>query len=121
MGKGRPMSKKLVVNDAAFSFAQQLIKQGRVNKDRDNWMANEPTPESEDLFLADHSFDEYGRWFLAIDEAASEDTKDRYEFPIGNFHEIFRSGVLAAEKRAGQYKHEEIEDAAKALLSLIDK
>src|SRR3990167_2378714 len=112
--------KSLKVNSTSFDFAKQLIRQSKVNKDENNWLVNEPTPESEDLFLADHSFEEYGRWFLAVNEDSDPETKERYEFPIGNFDEIFRSGILTAEKRALQYKHNEVAEAAKALLKLID-
>lgn len=113
--------KNLKLNNKAFDFAKKLIQFGQVNRDENNWMANEPTPESEDVFLNENSFDDYANWFLAVNEDASEGTKERYEFPIGNFSEIFRSGVLAAEKRAGQYGHKDIEDASKELVSLIDR
>jgi hypothetical protein len=115
------MKKDLNVNESAFSFAKKMIERGNVNRDENNWLANEPTPESENNFLKENSFREYGNWFLALNEEANEDTKERYEFPLGNFDQIFRSGVIAAERRAAQYGHSEIEDAAKALLNLIDR
>jgi hypothetical protein len=34
---------------------------------------------------------------------------------------VHRSGVISAESRAGQYDHDEIRDALKSLLDLIDK
>lgn len=112
---------KLKLNQSALDFAKKLIEFGQRNKDENNWMANEPTPESEDVFLSKNTFDNYSNWFLAINEDTLQDTKERYEFPIGNFYEIFRSGVLAAEKRAGQYGHKDIENAAKELVDLIDR
>lgn len=111
---------RLKVNQRALEYAKKLIQQGKLNIERDSWEQAQPTPASEDQFLENHSYEEYGNWFLAVNEDENEDTKARYEFPIGNFNEIFRSGVIAAEARAGQYHHSDIEAAAKSLLDLID-
>lgn len=112
--------KKLVVNQAAFNYAKELIQRGQVNTAVDNWMDHCPDAESENKYLAGHSFAEYGLWFLALDKDANDDTKDKYEFPVGDFQQIYRSGVIAAEKRAAQFGHAEVERAAKDLLALID-
>jgi hypothetical protein len=110
----------LEINHEAFAYAKELIAQGKVNCQERNWSENKPTPEAEDVYLLDHTFDEYSKWFLATKEEASGNTKEHYEFPIGNFDEIFRSGVIAARARAAQFKHHEIEEAAAELLDLID-
>ena len=106
------------LNDKAVAFARQLIQQGNVDKE-DDWSAHQPTPETENEFLADHSYDEYGNWFLGINPDASPETKELYEFPYGNFQKVCRAGLIAAEQRAGQYHHEEIKNAARELLELI--
>lgn len=110
----------LKLNEAAFAYAEQLIRQGRVDREGD-WAANQPTPESENSFLKDanKNYDEYGKWFLGINPDADPNTKECYEFPYGDFKKIYRSGVIAAEQRAGQYKHEDIRAAAKRLLDMI--
>ena len=108
------------LHSAAVSYAEQLIQQGRVDREGD-WASNQPTPDSENAFLEAHKDDykEYGNWFIGVHPDADPNTKERYAFPIGNFKKIFRSGVIAAEQRAGQYKHAEIEAAAKKLLDMI--
>ena len=42
----------------------------------------------------------------------AEGSKRRYRFPYGDFNNVHRCAVLAAETRAGQYKHTDIELAA---------
>ncbi len=109
------------VNKAGFEQAKRLISEGAVDKERE-WHLMEPTPESEDAYLAsvDDNMDEYGKWFLAINTEKTPGTKGYYEFPYGDFKAICRSGVIAAKQRAGQYHHADVEAAAGALLDLID-
>jgi hypothetical protein len=57
---------------------------------------------------------------LGVDTDENEDTKGRYRLPYGDFVKIHRCGVLAAESRAGQYKHKDIELAAEHLYGVID-
>ena len=82
---------------------------------------NEPIADSEDRFLNDHTMEEYEQWFLATNDAYDRHTKEHYEFPIGDFNEIYREGLITAKKRAAQYKHDLVEYAADELLRLIDK
>lgn len=106
------------LNEKAVRYAESMINSGNIDSEGD-WGTNEPTPQSEDEFLASHSFDDYSNWFLGMDPDKSPDTKEHYSFPIGNFKQIFRSGLIAAEQRAGQYHHEDIKAAARKLLDMI--
>ena len=108
----------LKVNQRAVNYIRQQIQQGNVNTEG-GWEENKPQPAQGDAFLAAHSYAEYGNWFLAENVDANPDTKERYEFPVGNFKQVFRSGLIAAEQRAGQYHHEEIKAAAKMLLDMV--
>jgi len=108
------------LNPKAFEYAKTLIKEGKVDRDT-AWSKGQPSTEEQDTFLGSHSYDEYSKWFLGINTDKSEDTKGRYEFPIGDFKKIYREGVIAAKQRAGQYHHAEIEDAAGRLLKMIDE
>ncbi len=101
-------------------FARGLIQQARFDLVGD-WASNQPTPQDGDAYIAEHGFEKYGNWFLGVNMDADPNTKERYEFPIGNFKEIFRSGVIAAEQRAGQYGHEKIKKAAHELLEMMPK
>jgi hypothetical protein len=112
---------KLKLNRTAFEHAKELIDQGRfVFDERDAWSEHQPSVEKENEFIREHGFDEYGKWYLGINDEKDENTKGRYEFPYGDFEDIHRCGVLSAESRAGQYKHFDIENAAAHLHGMID-
>jgi hypothetical protein len=114
------MASKYKVNDAAVKKARQLIRDGKVNMDSD-WSEAQPSADDENRYRDSHSWDEYGEWFLAIDTEASEETKDRYNFPYGDFKQLHRDGVIAAKQRAAQNDHTAIEKAADELLELVDE
>ncbi len=108
----------VTLNQKGFEFVRQMIQQGQFNTEGD-WASNQPSAEEGDAFLANNSYDEYGKWFLGVNPDTDPNTKEHYEFPVGNFKQIFRSGVIAAEQRAGQYHHEDIKAAAKELLDMM--
>ena len=58
---------------------------------------------------------------LGVNDEKHEDTKERYQFPYGDFTDVHRSGVPAAESRAGQYGHRDIELAAAHLLGMLEE
>ena len=62
----------------------------------------------------------YAHWHLGLDDEASEHTKARYKYPYGDFGRVHRCGLLAAEVRAGRYRHSDIEDAAIRLREMLD-
>ena len=110
------------LNNRAYEYAQELVKQGRaVYDERDDWSEHQPTAAQENKFIEEHGFAEYGKWYLGINDEMDEDTKGHYEFPYGDFEKVHRCGVLAAESRAGQYKHFDIENAAAHLHGMIDE
>lgn len=107
------------LHNKAVAFATLLLQQGRVNRNGD-WTNAKPSPDDENYYLNAHTYEEYGNWFLGIDPVLDSETKERYSFPIGNFKEIYRAGLIAAEQRASQYGHQEIKNAARQLLAMID-
>ncbi|MEX0849360.1 MAG: hypothetical protein WD055_03960 [Candidatus Dependentiae bacterium] len=113
-------AKKLTLNVAAVEHARKLIQEGKVNR-TDDWASNNPDAHAQNAYLDNHSFADYGKWFLATNNDSQEDVKEHYEFPYGNFNEVFRSGLIAAKQRAGQFKHTEIEQAASMLLAMLEK
>ncbi|HEX9494372.1 MAG TPA: hypothetical protein VGA38_01275 [Candidatus Limnocylindria bacterium] len=109
------------LNDRGFSHAKELIEDGRfVDDERDAWSEHQPSTEAENRFIDEHGWREYGKWHLGIEDEAGEETKERYRFPYGDFKNAHRCGLLAAESRAGQYKHLDIERAAAHLHGMID-
>lgn len=107
------------LNDKAIAYAKSMIQQGNVNRDAE-WGVSEPSAEDENAYLASHSYPEYGNWFLGINPDNNPETKEHYSFPIGDFKQIYRSGLIAAEQRAGQYHHEDIKAAARELLDMVE-
>jgi hypothetical protein len=109
------------LNKRAFDHAKELVNQGHfVFDERDAWSEHQPSAQKEDDYINLHGFNEYGKWYLGIDDAENENTKGRYKFPYGDFENVHRCGVLSAESRAGQYKHQDIENAAAHLHGMID-
>jgi hypothetical protein len=117
-GQEQPMGVKL--NEAAFEQAKTLIRERKVVIDeRDAWSEHQPNAAAENRFIERHGLQAYGRWHLGVDEEAGAG-KGRYEFPYGDFLNVHRCGVLAAESRAGQYKHDDIERACAHLHGALD-
>jgi hypothetical protein len=109
------------LNRKAFAHAKHLVEEGRVVLDeRDDWSEHQPSAEEENHFIERHGFAEYAKWYLGVDPDKPEDTKSRYSFPYGDFEKVHRCGVLAAESRAGQYKHLDIEKGAAHLHGMLD-
>jgi hypothetical protein len=109
------------LNKQAFEHATELIEQGKfVFDEKDMWSEHQPSTQDENEYIREHGFGEYAKWFLGIDTDEDEDNKGRYKFPHGDFEKVHRCGVLSAESRAGQYRYDDIEDAAAHLHGMID-
>jgi hypothetical protein len=109
------------LNRAALKHARELIAKGRTVKDeRDDWSEHAPSAADENAWIEKHGWDEYALWHLGVDEDASEETKKRYSFPFGDLDRLHRCAVISLESRAGQYDHDEIEDACRKLLRELD-
>lgn len=107
-------------NKAAFEHAKSLITEAKVVRDSD-WSEAQPSADDENAYLENHSWQDYGRWFLEEDTDENQNTKGRYGFPYGDFDSVHRSALIAAKQRAGQYHHDELEKAIDHLIILIDK
>jgi hypothetical protein len=58
---------------------------------------------------------------LGVNDEYGEDSRRHYEFPVGDFENVHRCGILAAQNRAGQDKYLDVENAAADLLAVIEK
>lgn len=109
------------LNETALRHARSLVRDGKVVRDeRDAWSEHAPSADDENAFIDDDGWTDYGKWYLGVDDDDDRDTKQRYSFPYGDFKKVHRCGVISLESRAGQYDHDDIRDAAKKLLELID-
>ncbi len=108
------------LNLTALDYARELIKQGRIIADHKGaWSQHQPSAEEENEFIRLHGFGQYAKWHLGIDDTHAENTKQRYKFPYGDFKNVHRCALLAAQSRAGQYQHYDIERAAIELREMI--
>src|ERR1051326_9592627 len=95
------------LNKHALDFAQNLIREAKfVVDDKDDWSEHQPSTDEENTFLERYGMKEFSKWHLGIDDEKNEDTKGAYSFPYGDFLKAHRCGIIAAETRAGQYKHD---------------
>ena len=108
------------VNDAGVEKAGSLIDAGQYVLDSD-WGDAQPSSDAGNDKIEREGYEGYGQWFLAKDTDASDETKDRYGFPYGDFQRVHRSGLIAAEQRAAQNEHSEVESAARKLLERLDE
>lgn len=109
------------LNEPALRHARSLVREGKVVRDeRDAWSEAAPSADEENSFIEKNGWTEYSHWHLGIDKDEDSETKGAYSFPFGDFRRVHRSGVISGESRAGQYDHDEIRDALKKLLDLID-
>ena len=108
------------VNEAAVKQARRLIDEGAVDTET-GWGEAAPSAAEGNKEIERTGYGGYGRWHLGIDTEASEETKDRYGFPYGDFKKVNRSALIHAKQRASQNGHEEIEKVAGNLLDRLDK
>ena len=114
---------RITLNKKAFEFAKQLIHERKFDdqRGRSNSAQAIPTGTQEEAFLKQHSWEEFGRWFLGAHYDRPENKRERYDFPFGDFISIHRSDLLAIQKRAHSLNYDDIANAAKELVELIDK
>ena len=108
------------VNDRAVARVRRLIAARQYVLDSD-WGKSQPSAAVENRFLRSHTWDEYADWHLGLTEGATEETKARYAFVVGDFRRVHRSGLIAAQYRAAEWRHKEVELAAHDLLQLLDE
>jgi hypothetical protein len=117
--EGHRMAVRL--NRKALANARKLIAAGKVVRDvRDDWSEHAPSTEQENTFIDKNGFGHFAEWHLGLDGDKSEGTKGSVSFPFGDFSKVHRCAVISLESRAGQYGHDDIRDAARKLLDLMD-
>jgi hypothetical protein len=107
------------VNKAAVAKARKLIDAHQYVLDSE-WGSVQPRADDENAYLESHPWDDYAEWFLGLTEGATDETKSRYAFVYGDFRRLHRSGLIACQYRAAEWRHKEIELAAHDLLQHLD-
>ena len=108
------------VNPRAVAHAKRLIDARQYILDSD-WGESQPTAEDENAYLESHSWEEFGEWHLGLTEGATDGTKARYGFVFGDFRRVHRTGLIACQYRAAEWRHKAVELAAHELLQRLDK
>jgi hypothetical protein len=108
------------VNKRAVAHARKLIdaRQYVLNSD---WGEAAPTADDENSYLESHSWKEFAEWHLGLTEGATDETKARYAFVYGDLRRVHRTGLIACQYRAAEWRHKEVELAAHDLLQRLDK
>ena len=107
------------VNKRAVAKMRQLIDAHQYVLDS-VWGDAQPSADDENAFLETHSWDEYAAWHLGLTEGPGDDTKARYAFVVGDFRRVHRSGLIACQYRAAEWRHKAVELAAHELLQHLD-
>lgn len=110
---------KYRVNQAGVDKARSMIDSRHYDTGTP-WSDAAPSAADENGQIERHGWDGYGEWHLAIDTDASEETKDRYGFPFGDFSRVNRAALIHAKQRASQNGHDEVARAAGDLLDHLD-
>jgi hypothetical protein len=108
------------VNPAAVEAIGRRIDAKQYVLDSD-WGDVQPNAEAQNAFLDKHSWDEYASWHLGLTDGASDETKARYAFVVGDLRRVHRSGLIACVYRAAEWRHKKVELAAHELLQQLDR
>lgn len=107
------------VNKRAVARARELIDSHQYVLES-TWGDVQPSAEDENAYLESHSWDDYAEWFLGLTDGATHETKARYGFVYGDFRRLHRSGLIACQYRAAEWRHKDVELAAHNLLQHLD-
>jgi hypothetical protein len=108
------------LNPAAVARARRLIDSRQYVLDSD-WGDVQPNADAQNAYLDKHSWDEYAAWHLGLTDGANDETKARYGFVYGDFRRVHRTGLIACQYRAAEWRHKEVELAAHELLQRLDE
>lgn len=108
------------VNDAAISHARDLIAKRQYVLDSD-WGEVQPGADAQNAYLEKHTWEEYAAWHLGLKDGATDETKSRYAFVMGDLRRLHRSGLIACVYRASEWRHKAVELAGHDLLQELDR
>jgi hypothetical protein len=112
---------KVKFHKAGFERAKVLIKAHEYESFDNDWQEEKPTPDEVVKFLDAHDIEEYGLFFLGVNEEIPDEAKEHYIYPHGDLKEVQLSALVQTQKEAEKNGHKEIAQAAKTLLEMIEK
>lgn len=108
------------VNPAAVTHCRELIAKRQYVLDSD-WGDVQPDAAAQNAYLERHTWEQYAAWHLGLTEGATDETKARYAFVVGDLRRVHRTALIACVYRASEWRHKEVELAAHDLLQLLDE
>lgn len=111
----------LKLNKEAVAQAERLIKANEIESFDVNWNEEKPTPDEVNHYINTHFIEEYGKWFLGINEQMPKNIKERYDYPYGDLKTVQRCALVDTIQRAEKKGEKEIAEAAKRLLEKVDE
>lgn len=107
--------------DEGLDYAKKLIGEGRYVVDKGDWGEVNPGTQAQNSFIEEHGLHAWSLWHLGVRPDAPRETKEAWAFPYGDYENVHRAGLMAAEERARQYGDESVRLAAGQLLELLDE
>jgi hypothetical protein len=78
--------KSIELNEKAFTFAMELIKEGQVVADgKGAWTKHRPSADEENEFIRIHGFAEYAKWHLGIDRGVPGEYEAKIQVSLRRF------------------------------------
>jgi ClpP class serine protease len=112
------------LNKAGEAHLRSLIEAGKYDA-KTAWSFDDAADGNALLGDGGDNWARYGNVHLGVDSEAADKTKAHWKYPAakakGAEDEVYRSGLIAAKQRATGQGDKEIEDAASALIDLIDE
>ncbi len=116
--KTQAFSETIQLNSIGYRNAKSLIESGKV----DNTSPWSFTTEDKNKILgSNENWQNYSKWFLAIDTSKNANVKGHYGYPFGKDGKVYRSALRAIRTRSGQYNQSNISNAAGKLLEMLNK
>lgn len=111
---------RYAVNPSAVTAVERWIDAKQYVLDSE-WNDVQPDADTQNAYLEKHTWDEYAAWHLGLTEGATDETKGRFAFGVGDFRRVHRSALIACVFRASQWRHKQVELAAHDLLQRLDR
>ena len=107
---------QLILNKAAYVWAQELIYSKRFKNEFFDWNKYTTDKQLQEKILTEDGLESFSMWFLALDISKKEDEVSRYQLPLGDHNFIYSSALKSIIDYSFNNDLGEIQNAAKNLL-----
>jgi hypothetical protein len=85
-----------------------------------DWGEVQPKAHDENAFLEAHLWAEYGEWFLGLTDDAQRRDEGALRVRLRRLRRVHRSGLIACQYGAAEWRHKDVEPGAHRLLQRLD-